>query len=658
MLYARIDRDTEKRQTLIDHLNNVSDFLGKSCSGLGIGALAGIIALLHDMGKASAVWQDKLEKNIHGYPHAYAGAKWIYQKYGTGGTSIERQTAEYIAMAVWSHHGRLRDCASVNCELTYPDQILLPRGEADEYKECIYAFFTECVNEDKLDTLFAQACAELRKLKITIKERFSKPELSGEDCADASFFALGLMERFLYSLLIDADRYDAANFPNRIPEPEPAPSWEQLLSNLEKRLTSIEPEDSSKEIFKLRKEISDECYAFAGNSAGIYRLNVPTGGGKTFSALRYALRFAKINGSHHIFFIEPYLTIIEQNANDCRSALNCNTEVLLEHHSNIIFNPNDDKGEDPVPRIKLMTERWEAPLIFTTMVQFLNALFSGESQSARRMNALYSSVIIIDEAQNIPVRMLYMFNTAMRFLHYICGCTVVLCTATQPALETVRYPITLSAPADMYSGYKTAFIPFRRTILTDRTDIVMTAEQTAEFALSLLGERKSVLVIVNTKKAALKVYKKIKASDEKAYHLSTSMCAAHRKTVIDEIKEKLKSDERMICVSTQLIEAGINISFSCVVRSLAGLDSIAQAAGRCNRHGKDPIPHEVYIIRCSDENVDKLDDIAIGQRATERLLRDFKKHPKHSAEICFRRQLSKIITGIIMKSAEAVWPIQ
>lgn len=353
---------------------------------------------------------------------------------------------------------------------------------------------------------------------------------------------------------------------------------------------------------------------------------MPTGGGKTLSSLRYALEHAKKFKKDRIFYIIPFTTIIDQNAKEIKDILG-REDIILEHHSNLIV---DNEQED----YKLLTERWDSPIILTTMVQFLDTLFSGGTQGVRRMHNLANSIIIFDEIQAIPIKCINIFNSAINFLSNICNSTIVLCTATQPLLSTTQMPLILSEHADMVPDIQERFKQIKRVNLVDSRIVGgYSTVSLKNFALDKIEKIESVLVILNTKNSAKDLFNELKEencniSKEKQYcifHLSTNMCPFHRMQILEEIKAKL-GKQRLICISTQLIEAGVNISFECVVRALAGMDSIAQAAGRCNRHGERTCS-DVYIVNVEGENVDKLTDIKEGQECTRRILDEYKKDP-------------------------------
>ena len=336
------------------------------------------------------------------------------------------------------------------------------------------------------------------------------------------------------------------------------------------------------------------------------------------------------------FYVIPYTSIIDQNADETRKILEDKDEngnlldrVVLEHHSNLT-------PEEETRRQNLLAENWDAPVVFTTQVQFLETLFGSGTRSARRMHQLANSIIIFDEVQTIPIRLVHMFNIAIRFLVHGCGVTVVLCTATQPLLDKVdpiQRALEIKPEQKIIPDEKELFKKLKRVEVFDRRKVGgWDDEEVADLTDQELRAKGSVLIIVNTKKSARSVYQTIIQKRNAAmYHLSTNMCPAHRLNVLNEIKEKLKNkkEEPLICVSTQLIEAGVDIDFGSVIRYLAGLDSIAQAAGRCNRNGGRREPGNVWVVNPSKENIEKLTDIQIGIEKTKRILDDFKEHPEN-----------------------------
>ncbi len=408
------------------------------------------------------------------------------------------------------------------------------------------------------------------------------------------------------------------------------------------KLDSFQAEEEAQSpINRLRREMSNRCEQYAENPSGIYSLSIPTGGGKTLASLRYALRHALEYGKKRIVYVVPYTTIIEQNAEEVRKILS-DEENVLEHHSNVIDDADDDdENQDGTMSLqqkwKLARDNWDAPIIFTTMVQFLNAFYAKGGRNIRRLHNLSESVIIFDEVQKVPVRCVSLFNHALNFLHDFGQSSLILCTATQPALDFVEHKLEIKSNAEIIERLDDVIEAFKRVEIVDRaTQEVFDTEKLADFVIDKLDEVQSVLVVLNTKTVVKKLYRRLESCGVPFYHLSTSMCPAHRKHILEEVKRHLDKEEKVVCVSTQLIEAGVDISFDCVVRSLAGLDSIAQAAGRCNRHGRSVI-RQVYVIDHAEESLTHLPEIKKGKEISRKIFIDLRKNPNsHGGHILSR----------------------
>ena len=474
--------------------------------------------------------------------------------------------------------------------------------------EAIAWFLKNISDEAELDALFESACRELSALFHDL----DKPSADTE-------IALGRVSRLMLSALVDADRWDSACFEyDENPfEAASAPDWNALLNTFERfRRTHLSGEG---EINRIRADISDLCWQKAASETGVVTLSVPTGGGKTFSSLRYALRHAALNGQRRLFYIIPYNTILDQNARDIREAL-ADYPSILEHHSNVVIESEDERradrsagrhsnaeSEDEQDTYKRLTERWDSDIILTSLVQFLNACYAAPNSAARRFHALTNAVLIFDEIQSLPKACKVLFERAIQFLTQYCRSTVMLCTATQPRLSLTPAPVELMPHVEaLYERLKRVrYIP---QLDADRTCASAGAE------IARLLEEKSVLAILNTKAAAWSVYDEATrilrerghalaafdpllpedtladaaracSPDEiLCVHMSTLLCPAHRKKLIAWIKAWLRAGRRVLCVSTALIEAGINVSFPVVIRDLAGLPSVVQAAGRANRN--------------------------------------------------------------------------
>ena len=331
-----------------------------------------------------------------------------------------------------------------------------------------------------------------------------------------------------------------------------------------------------------------------------------------------------------IIYVVPYTSIIDQNARVARSvfaALEKNgRQILLEHHSNLT--PEQDTSQS-----KLLAENWDAPVIYTTAVQFHETLFAAGTRGVRRLHQLANAIIIFDEVQTIPIRMVHLFNNAINFLVEQCGSTVVFCTATQPILDKVdpkKGAARLISDAEIMPNVGELFRDLQRSRIEDHCkDTGWNQEEVANAALQELKKNGSVLIIVNKKAQAKALYKHLHGSLDHVYHLSTSMCPVHRTAILDKVKACLNPEAPtpVICISTQLIEAGVDVDFGMVIRYLAGLDSIAQAAGRCNRNGRRETGR-VLIINPANEGLDRLPEIRIAQEVTKRVLSEFRDNPE------------------------------
>ncbi len=443
---------------------------------------------------------------------------------------------------------------------------------------------------------------------------------------------MGLATRMLFSCLIDGDRVDTIDFEKkRKPGERPLgryADWATLAERLETKLATFVP---TSPIDHVRNRIAAECLAAADRPAGTYTLTVPTGGGKTLASLRFALHHAKQRQLDHVIYVIPFTSIIEQNASVVRDILEddaSHDRVVLEHHSNI-------SPENQTWREKMISENWDAPVVYTTMVQFLEAAFGRGTRGARRMHQLARSVIVFDEIQSLPINCVYLFNNAANYLTKNCESTVLLCTATQPLLHLVhdkQHAIDLAANAEIVTDVSTLFSDLERVKVADACKPGgWEYSEIADLAIAEVQRAGSCLVVVNTKASAKAVYAAAKAREfdnTALFHLSTDMCPNHRRTVLAAIRERLASDDSpVLCVSTQLIEAGVDVDFGAAIRCIAGLDSIAQAAGRCNRHGKRATG-TVHVVNPREETLKGLPEIACGAEKTKRVLGDYVADPE------------------------------
>lgn len=618
-----------KQQTVLEHLNGVAEIARQLGEPLNLGSLSYLAGLFHDLGKWRKAFEVYIKDTANNamkvkttLNHSSAGAIFIYQRYYKN-DSIQKFTAQLIAYSILSHHG-LNDCISPKGINQFGRRI--NDLENLDYDEVISNLNQSSISMSAIDKEFETAKKEV----AVLVEKFDNSS------NDTLYFSKGYLQRLLLSILIDADRIDTAIFcNNRNPEDKNIivnQPWQLLTNHLEKHLLQFKNTD---EISVLRKQISQECLSFSQRPSGIYRLAVPTGGAKTLSSMRYALHHAKIHKKKRIFYIAPYLSILEQNAQCFKEALK-HEELILEHHSNVIFENTDIEefnNEEILNKYRHLSENWNSPIVLTTFVQFLNTLFAGGTSYIRRFHSLVDSVIIIDEIQSLPIEMIHLFNMAMNYLHEVCNTTLVLCSATQPVLdnETIKKQIHMSEPPDIISDVDELYNKLKRVNIIEKKGIFDT-DKLCLFAVELMKKENDLLIILNTKSAASELFKAIKEFyseiDEEIIliHLSNSMCPQHRLDCIKNMK-KVLGNKKIICISTSLIEAGVDLSFSTVIRSFAGLDSIAQAAGRCNRNGERK-EGNVYVLHYEKEYLAYLKSIQKGARCSETVLDIYQKDPE------------------------------
>ena len=678
-------RQTDKcPQSVQTHLIETSELAKIFARKLNLEPVGELLGLMHDFGKYSRKFQkyihdetslfnpdlDDEESTPNGskVDHSTAGAQWVYRELRKSDKSnkhgdeikdkgIGELCGQILGLCIASHHGEgLIDCLDGEGNPKWIERF----NKTDELTH-----LAEC--EQNADEVVQQKARELagenliRSLRNAVKLILSDSTVNDK----IKEFYLGCLTRFLFSCLIDADRINSSDFEReaqkevrRLTE---KPDWQSAIDKLETHLAGFGnryPAD------KIRRQISDDCLKRAkdsqdreGDPQGIYTLTVPTGGGKTLASLRYALHHAQKHNLDRIIYIIPYTSIIDQNAEEvrkiycldlkeddngefhsCRECSECEKWVL-EHHSNL--EPEKQSWQD-----KLLSENWDKPIVFTTMVQFLDAWFGGGTRGARHIHPMTNAVLIFDEIQTLPVKCVHLFCNVLNWLTAFGKSTAVLCTATQPLLgesglqnfpegkrESIAARGLLKQPAhaeimgtdeqreELYKKLSRVEIRFNEKSGGWNVD------EAGAFLLEQFQTTPSCLFIVNTKKWAQELYQYCQRQNmpsESLFHLSTNQCAAHRKAIFDTIKARLKNKEPVICISTQLIEAGVDISMACVIRALSGLDSIAQAAGRCNRHGEKKSKGQVWVLNLQEQDFTRiLPDIQAGKTHAERVFRDF-----------------------------------
>jgi len=630
-------RTSGEDQSLSRHLLEVASLASTFAGKIGLPNAGELVGLLHDLGKYSSAFQNYLKSAV-GYleqdkdedfidpqrmkgkiDHSTAGAQAIFREFKQRG-QIDRIVGEILAVCICSHHSGLIDCLGSD-----GSDLLTKRLE----KADAFTHLCEAWNRAEITVLSRyeyltgsqNVSSEIRRIINNLcRKRESETIIR---------FNVGLLARFLFSCLIDADRISTADFeyPNRgkhrlLGQYE---DWLVLSRRLEYHLSSLTVDSR---INQLRRTISDHCLASAERERGIFTLTVPTGGGKTLASLRFALRHAELHRMDRVIFVVPYTSIIDQNAKTVRNILEVKEDavtpgsIVLEHHSSLL-------PEQQTWRNKLLTENWDAPVVFTTTVQLLETLFGGGTRSARRMHQLSKAILIFDEIQTLPLKCVHMFNNAMNFLVEQCGTTVVLCTATQPLLgqvDVAKGAIQITGTSEIMPDVANLFVDLARVEVVDRRKAGgWNDEDVADFALQEVRTNRSCLVVVNTKAAARLLYQLCRNSspDLPIFHLSANMCPAHRKEILTRLVKLLSPDSgwAVLCISTQVIEAGVDVDFGSVIRFTAGLDSIAQAAGRCNRHGKRAAGR-VSVVNAAEDTSEMIQDIRIGRQVAERVFNE------------------------------------
>lgn len=624
---AHIRKVDDKKyvQTVEEHCHGVAEIAAELLRDIGLEKTAYLAGMVHDLGKFSENFKNYIEKAADGEKvqrgsvnHTFAGVRFLLEKHSAEQLSgFSDIVLEILAYAVGAHHG-LFDCVDDNNNNGFTKRI---QKEGIDYLNAAQEFLKICCSKQDIEDLLKQSekeCLpvfnEIEKLADNADAKIQNTQIT---------FYIGFLARLILSAIIEADRSDTSQFMNGYSEKTVkniSEIWINCIKNVEQKLSTM-PLD--KPINKTRAQISALC-AEAGNlESGIYRLNLPTGAGKTLTSLRYALHHALAHNKKRIIFTMPLLSIIEQNAGIIHDYIG-NEELILEHHSNIVETDENDE----LDKRELLVESWDVPIIITTMVQMLNTLFAGKTANIRRMQALCNSIIVIDEVQTVPDKMLSLFNLALNFLAKICNATIILCSATQPCFEKTMYPLDKSVK-DLITLTKEQETVFKRVRLEYKGE--MDCEELADFAAGILEENNSLLLVCNTKNEAAVMFNLLcsKIKDVKAFHISAGMCTAHRKETIKEMQEALENkQQKVLCVSTQVIEAGVDVSFARVIRLLAGMDNIVQATGRENRNREFDGLAPGYIVRLKGEVLKGLSEIEAAKNAAANLLVKYKNSPK------------------------------
>lgn len=551
-------------EPLSDHLTAVARQAAALATPFGGEAMAHAMGALHDVGKARPEFQAYIRQQGPSVDHSTAGAVIALNRYGA-------VLGRVMAFGIAGHHAGLANGR-------------LPGGSLSS--------LTSRLAGRAPDPL----APELDVTPATVG--LSAPVLSQGFTHD---FSMPFLIRMLFSCLIDADRLETEQFYARVTgetvERGCSLTIADLRDRLDRHLSRFDGGEGP--VNALRAEVLAAARAGAGQQPGLFSLTVPTGGGKTLASLAFALDHAATHGLRRVIYVIPFTSVVEQTAAVFREALG-DDDAVLEHHSGFDFgSPKasvsadglDDEGADGAAKLRLAAENWDRPVVVTTAVQFFESLFSNRPSSCRKLHAIAQSVVILDEAQTLPLKFLRPCLETLRELARGYRSSVVLCTATQPAvrvedgflggLEQVRE--LAPKPQELY----------RR--LT-RVRVEKIPEPLDDEALAeRLRAKPQVLCIVNNRRHARDLLRRI-AGEEGARHLSTCLCAAHRRVELAAIRRDLKAGRPVRLIATSLVEAGVDFSFPTVYRAMAGLDSIAQAAGRCNRNGELPELGRVFIF--------------------------------------------------------------
>ncbi len=609
-------------QSVHDHLVEVRDLCATFGADLGIGHVAGLAGWLHDAGKYSQRFQRYILNNEGkrgSVNHAFAGA-WVLEDISQD-SSEEMVMVNLVSNAILAHHNPRGPYDFVDPGLKQFPYVEKMTQEISDWSvdEIESAFFTD-FSREQFDDYYEAAVKECEQIgfdKLAVNQ--------------------SLFQRFIASCLVDADHIKTADFmSDKVDHHEAAvlPIEELDRRNgrrvIERRnRNNLQGQSSTSNINHLRDQMSDECAAAAGWPDELMSLSVPTGGGKTLASLRFGLRRCVQKKQSKIIYVVPFTTVIEQNAAALRSNLGLSANDyanVLEYHSTV----SDDDQVPKDERYYYAKDTWDAPIIMTSQVAYLNALYGSGSKNLRHMHRLVNSTVIFDEIQSMPLRCVEMDNAAINWLTHFGKSTCLLCTATQPALSKDILTIGIEHPREIVHDLSEVKQSFKRVEVVNSLDEIWDIPRLTGECESELEKVNSLLVVLNTKRAVKLAYQSFDAEGVRKFHLSTSMCVAHRKRVFAEINNALalakEGKGKVVVFSTKLIEAGVDVSFASVFRSCAGLDSIVQSAGRCNRNHEMAIGQvRVFLMDAEVERLSHgLKDIARGIADTRDLFHDDK----------------------------------
>ena len=559
---------------LVLHLEQTAIRARDNGAKFGAGEIGYFAGLWHDLGKFNPEFQEYLvrcasaDRNGHpppakSVPHAIYGSKFAREAYPP------------LMQVIYGHHAGLPEIETAKHRISAPD--------------------------------LAEPFAEIMRLANEHLEGFGQPFDSAVLLTDPprNEREYELFLRMVFSTLVDADfldteaHFDPQKAGSRGARPHPSDLWPLLEASQGDLLAAA----SDTSVNRVRTEVYEACLCAASEPQGVFRLCVPTGGGKTRSGLAFALKHAVEHGLDRVIVAAPYTSIIEQTVDEYRSIFeSLGEDVVLEHHSAVARESGDGSEEAYQARVRtrLATQNWDAPLVVTTTVQLFESLFARRTSHCRKLHNIAHSIIVLDEVQTLPLRLLTPILDVLNELARRYSVTVVLCTATQPALdERTRYlegfdPAAVSdiVPRDQTSVHFRELRRVEYEIPDDRWSWDDVARRLMDFA-----RKGRALVVLNSRRDALAVLDAIGDGQPGLFHLSTLLCGAHRRVVLDEVRRRLRTGAPCLLVSTQVVEAGVDLDFPVVFRALGPLDRIVQAAGRCNREGSMDSPGRVVVFR-------------------------------------------------------------
>lgn len=560
--------DRSDWQSLPVHLENVACIAEKSAAVFGAARAGRLAGLFHDLGKYTAAFQDVLAGKSIRVDHSTAGAAMILDL----AKGRDRGIAQIIAYAIAGHHAGLPD-------------MLGPTGAALSQRL-----------KDFEDRLAPEWTSEL-VFDCTGLEPGLRMEKSRAD------FQYAFFGRMIFSCLVDADFRDTEAYYARIGNLQKDRQWPALQDLLPGFVDAVTNRthglaQSGSPVNGLRREVLIHVRSRAGLEPGLFTLTVPTGGGKTLASLAFALDHAMVHGHRRIIYAIPFTSIIDQTAALFKEILG--SDHVLEHHSAIEVREGG-RDKEQADKLKLAMEDWAAPVVVTTNVQFFESLFAARTSASRKIHNIANSIIILDEAQTLPRRLLAPCARVLEELARNYGCSIVLCTATQPALDERNFRSGHAAGLKL-EGRELAPDPEGLAVALRRVTVRRCGEMSNDDLVEALRAASQGLIVVNSRKHALALFNAGRVAGlDGMIHLTTRQYAAHRRELLDLVRQRLKDGLACRVIATSLVEAGVDLDFPRVWRAESGLDQIAQAAGRCNREGRHAVEDSIVTVFASRE---------------------------------------------------------